>query len=928
MAAQYPDSLLRPAWARYAVAIVSTLLGWLAREALNPLIGQERLPFIFFFPAVAVATWYGGKTPGIVSALLSTALSEFFITGLQNRPGTEVFNLVVLAGYLVSCAFIVGAIGLAHGAHRRLQAEVAQRKQAQAALAEEAELLSTTLRSIGDAVIATDAQGRISFVNPEAERLTGWSSNQALGQPLPTVFRIVNERTRATVEDPVDKVLRSGTVVGLANHTVLISKTGQETLIDDSAAPIRKPNGEMSGVILVFRDATEREAALRTSARLAAIVEHSGDAILTKDLNGVVQSWNAAAERLFGYRPEVIIGKPITVLFPPDRLKEEDTILARLRQGQPVERFETIRVTQDGRPIPVAVSISPIKDAEGRIIGASKIVQDNTELAAAREELVREKELLATTLASIGDAVLVTDPEGRVRFLNGEAERLTAWSSEEARGRRLPEIFRIINEETRRPVEDPVAKVLRLGRVVGLANHTLLLNKHGAETPIDDSAAPIRRDGGALHGVVLVFRDFSERQRVERQQQRLYTLAQAVNQARALPEIYEAALDAIGACLSADRCSILLLDPDRVMRFKAWRGLSEPYRRAVEGHSPWAPDQLDPAPVCIEDAARAEGELKPAFEREGIGALGFIPITYEARLLGKFMVYYDRTHQFRPEELRLAVTVANQVGLAIQRRRAHEELEGLVEQRTAKLREMIAELQHVSYAITHDMRAPLRAMSTFAGLIQEGLSAAPNPSPELLDSCRRIIVSATRLDQLIKDALNYTKAVLQELPLHPVDLAKLIPSLIESYPNLQSDKAEILIEDPLPVVLGEESLLTQCFSNLLGNAVKFVAPGVRPRVRVRVESSGSTVTISVEDNGIGIPRDSRRRLFGMFERLTSGYEGTGIGLAIVRKVVERMGGKVGAESEPGHGSRFWVQLRSATAGESGLQPSSVSHDHA
>jgi signal transduction histidine kinase len=346
-----------------------------------------------------------------------------------------------------------------------------------------------------------------------------------------------------------------------------------------------------------------------------------------------------------------------------------------------------------------------------------------------------------------------------------------------------------------------------------------------------------------------------------------------------------------------------------VTRFKAWIGLSEEYRRAVEGHSPWKADQLDPQPACVTDVSEIEGELREVLQREGIHALSFIPITFEGKLVGKFMIGYQEPHRFTEDELRLSVTVAGQVAMAIQRQRTEEELENLVRERTSKLQEMIGELQRVSYSITHDMRAPLRAMGTLAGLIFAELSSHERASEELLDSCRRIITSAGRLDQLIQDALNYTKAVLQDRPLHPVDLARLVPGIVESYPNLQSDKADIAIEDCLPVVLGEESLLTQCFSNLLGNAVKFVAPGVRPMVKINASEYNGTTRIIVSDNGIGIPWESQRRLFGMFERLTSAYEGTGIGLAIVRKAVERMGGKVGVESEPGKGSRFWIELR-------------------
>ncbi len=175
--------------------------------------------------------------------------------------------------------------------------------------------------------------------------------------------------------------------------------------------------------------------------------------------------------------------------------------------------------------------------------------------------------------------------------------------------------------------------------------------------------------------------------------------------------------------------------------------------------------------------------------------------------------------------------------------------------------------------------------------------------------------------------------MLHTVPLRPVDLSALIPGLIESYPNLQPQNAEITLETELPTVLGEESLLTQCFSNLLGNAVKFVSKGTRPQIRVRAQPlpatsstsaqpkdasdkvqpppNGKLVRISIEDNGIGIPERAHGRVFGMFERLSSDYEGTGIGLAIVRKVVERMNGRVSFESTPGQGSRFFVDLQPA-----------------
>ena len=180
------------------------------------------------------------------------------------------------------------------------------------------------------------------------------------------------------------------------------------------------------------------------------------------------------------------------------------------------------------------------------------------------------------------------------------------------------------------------------------------------------------------------------------------------------------------------------------------------------------------------------------------------------------------------------------------------------------------------------------------------------------------------MDQLIADSLDYSKAVRQELILEPVDLGQLLGDLVETYPNLQPDKADIQNEPGLPVVWGNQAALTQCFSNLLGNAVKFARPGTKPHIRVWAETlnprppapnqtkpSTRFVRIWVEDNGIGVPKAFQGRIFDMFQRATNEHPGTGIGLAIVRKVVQRMGGGVGVESEEGQGSRFRVELAKA-----------------
>jgi len=239
--------------------------------------------------------------------------------------------------------------------------------------------------------------------------------------------------------------------------------------------------------------------------------------------------------------------------------------------------------------------------------------------------------------------------------------------------------------------------------------------------------------------------------------------------------------------------------------------------------------------------------------------------------------------------------------------RANEQLERKVQERTAKLQELVGDLEHFSYTLIHDMRAPLRAMRGFAQLMMESCAPCDKEQPKLF--LERIITSSERMDWLITDALNFTKAVRQELPLEPVDAAQLLRGMLDSYPELQPSRAHIKITGDIPLVMGNQAGLTQCFSNLLGNAVKFVTPGQLPEVSIRAERRGASVRLWFEDRGIGIPPEALDRVFDMFHRAHKDYQGTGIGLALVRKVTQRMGGRVGVESEVGKGSKFWIELQ-------------------
>lgn len=237
----------------------------------------------------------------------------------------------------------------------------------------------------------------------------------------------------------------------------------------------------------------------------------------------------------------------------------------------------------------------------------------------------------------------------------------------------------------------------------------------------------------------------------------------------------------------------------------------------------------------------------------------------------------------------------------------NEALERRVRERTAKLEETIHDLETFSYSITHDMRAPLRAMQGFSKMLLE--THGSKLDREGVEFLERIANAANRLDLLIRDVLSYSNIVRAELVLVPVDIDALVRDIIRDYPDLQPPKAQIHILDKLPTVLGNEAFLTQCFSNLLGNAAKFVPPGTVAHVEVSCVRQGAFFRVKVKDNGIGIAPAHQEGIFNLFHRAQTSYPGTGIGLAIVRKAVERLGGRVGLESEPGKGSTFWLDLR-------------------
>jgi PAS domain S-box-containing protein len=332
---------------------------------------------------------------------------ELELHGQRTRLATLLGNATFFLLLLVSGAMLASA-------GKRSDYLIDELRASERHTAEVRDLLQITLSSIGDAVMTTDEQGKVTFINPVAQALTQYTQEQAAGKPVTEIFRIVNETTRNTVESPVTKVLREGTIVGLANHTVLLAKDGKEIPIDDSGAPIRDQQGAVIGVVLVFRDISARKEAEEASLRLAAIVEYSGDAIVSQRLDGVLLSWNEAATRMFGYSEAEMVGHKLSVLALGENVDDPEHVLERIRAGEPAIHYEAVRHRKDGTLIEIAAVASPIRDAAGELIGVSRVCRDVTERRRTEKALAHSTEALR-------------DSEAQLR-LSAEAAQLGTWN--------------------------------------------------------------------------------------------------------------------------------------------------------------------------------------------------------------------------------------------------------------------------------------------------------------------------------------------------------------------------------------------------------------------------------------------------------------------------------------------------------------------
>lgn len=878
------DSLLK-----YVVAVLAVAVACLGRWMIDPVLG-DLLPYPTFFIAVVIASSHGGLRPALLTTVLGLVLARYlFISPRHSFAIPALPDVLGLMLYVV----VSGAIALSMEARRRYsQVERRLREESDSRLKtifDQQQLLQATLTSIGDAVIATDEKYRVTFMNSVAESLTGWTQESAKGRAMDEVFCIVNEDTRRSVENPAFRAIKEGVIVGLANHTILIAKDGTERPIDDSAAPIRNQGGTVSGAVLVFRDISERRTLeneirhrLADARLLASIVESSDDAIVSKNLDGIIQSWNVAAERIFGFTAQESIGKHVSLIIPAERMSEEEQIIARIRMGERVDHLETIRQRKNGERVLVSLTISPIRDEAGRVVGASKIARDIAKRTHSEESLRQRVEEFQTLLDTLPIGVFIAhDPDCRTISGNPSAHQLLRTEnfnlSKSATDGSQPRHFRVFrNGVELSPDQLPVQRAAK-GAFIrneeiddvfddGTVLHTLM------------SAAPLFDREGQVRGAVASVLDVTEKTIAEQK------LAES-------QRFLRASLDALESHIAVLDESGIILEVN-----KGWRRFADDNQFVGGGYGVGVNYLIicdDFARECVDGRAIAEG-LREVLR----GDREYFQIEYPCHSPTEQRWCLMRATRFpTPGPVRVVV--------------AHDDI---TEQKRAEitLREADRRKNEFLATLAHELRNPLAPIRN--GLQLMGLAGGDHAAMEQTRiMMERQLVQMVRLIDDLMDVTRISSGKL-ELRFETFPLETAITSAIEtSRPLIEEMGHELTVQgvDQPIVVRADSTRLSQVLMNLLNNAAKYTNRS--GHIRLTIERQGRAVLIVVKDDGIGLAPDQIPKIFELFCQLNNSLEktqgGLGIGLNLVKQIVQLHNGQIEVRSEGlGKGSEFSVRL--------------------
>jgi PAS domain S-box-containing protein len=769
-------------------------------------------------------------------------------------------------------------------------ADITARKQSEAALRESEHRYRDLFENAGDVLYTLDLEGRLTNVNRKAEEVTGYSREELLGR---SVADLIAPECIGLMQEMLAR--KTGGEPRTTYELEVLAKDGRRVTLEVTSRLVLE-DGRPIGIQGSARDISDRRLAEETRLRLAAIVESSEDAILSKTLDGIVTSWNAGAERMYGYTAAEMVGQPIATLAPPDRPDEIQSILARLRRGERITDFETVRQRKDGALLNVSLAISPMRAADGRLIGASTIARDITGRKRVEAALAASREQLAAILTSVASGITVQDPDGRLLFANDAAARLIGFSSVEAllsaSRSDILSAFSISDEDGNPvPPERLPGRLAMLGQAPAEAVLRYDIVATGEHRWSSVRAIPVQDERGELRFTVTAFQDITALKQAEA----------ALRESEARYRVMANAAPAI----------VWTADPDGAITFASDQWFEFCGITPEQNARGWPELVLHPDDQerCVEQWTRAL--------REGTD--------YEIEVRnrrhdGEYRWFLTRAVPVRDATGRItnwfgtSTDIHDRMAAEAERARLY----AAEQSARADAEDAIRIRDHVLASVSHDLRNPLATIKGTAQMLRRQVLRRNLPDAgRLVEGMDRIDDAVSKMTSMMGELLDVARLEAGqplELNRDAVDLVGLAREAVAAF-SRSNPRHSIVLHTRAESLTGEWDgpRLERVLDNLLSNAIKYSPDGGTVTLACGQEHTDgqSWAVLSVADEGIGIPAVDLPQVFERFHRganVGRQIAGVGLGLAGVKHIVEQHEGSIAIASEDGRGTTVTLRL--------------------